>query len=288
MADEPFLEAALDDKSKLVRGEAAAALGVIKGSRLLARMNERARGVLSVEAKRGLIRKSIKIALVPPAEFDKAWERDGLAEPAPGGKGKRAWWLRQIMEAAELSVWTEASGLDPAGVLEALEKDDYFKDALEAFTRAAERSADAAASGWTGALAAAHLARDKFELGPLLGLVRAVPGPQREELLLELVGHKRLEASDRWFVLAAADEAWSGAFSAKALAILKKNPPAKGQLAWTLHEPVQMASRLVAPSAADAFEAAVTAMFPDEPTESFKKSIDRVRLRADMHKEFAT
>jgi hypothetical protein len=51
---------------------------------------------------------------------------------------------------------------------------------------------------------------------------------------------------------------------------------------------VERVSRWVAPETAEQFAETVAAMFPDEPTESFRKSIDRVRLRADMHKEFAS
>ena len=88
-------------------------------------------------------------------------------------------------------------------------------------------------------------------------------------------------------LFASAEYRWSHAFSAAALALLRKHTPAKSE-AWSLYGPVEYVSRLLAPELAEQFAEVVSAMFPDEPTDSFKKSIDRIRLRADMHKEFAS
>jgi hypothetical protein len=45
-------------------------------------------------------------------------------------------------------------------------------------------------------------------------------------------------------------------------------------------------SRAVSPELAEEFVETVLAAFPGQPTDSVKRSIDRARLRADMHKEF--
>ena len=59
MADEPFLESALDDRSKLVRRQAADVLAVVSGSRLRQRMSEAAKAIVSVRAPRSIPGRSL-------------------------------------------------------------------------------------------------------------------------------------------------------------------------------------------------------------------------------------
>lgn len=284
MADEPFLETTLDDKSKLVRRQACAVLGAIAGSRYRARMNERAKAIITVDGNRGRLKKGVKVALSPPADFDKSWERDGIDEQAASGIGKRAWWMRQILMAADLSVWTDVTGLEPAAVLDAIKDDDYFKDALTALT---ETAYAAGQPDWSAALVRQLLDHRKLDPVAIQNLCAHLPPSRREELLLEAADHKKLTGPDRWSLMASSKDRWSPEFSRKALKLLVKNR-AHGSAAYVLYEPVERVSRVVAVEAADQFEETVNEMFADQPTDSFKRSIDRVRLRADMHKEFAT
>jgi hypothetical protein len=90
--DEPFLEAALDDRRKEVRRVAANLLTSLPGSRLAARMAARARPLV----EHGTL----------PDEFDAAMARDGVVERAPTGTGQRAWWLFQMVAAAPLQTWS--------------------------------------------------------------------------------------------------------------------------------------------------------------------------------------
>jgi hypothetical protein len=282
IVDEPFLEATLDDKSKVVRRAAAGVLGRIPGSRFRARMNERAKSMIVVEGKRGLLKRGVKVSLAPPQDFDKAWERDGIEEQAASGMGKRAWWMRQILSAADLSVWTDLLGMEPAGVLESMAGDDYFGNALEAVSEGAASCGDA---GWCTAIVRCRLAGKKVEVQDLQALWQNLTPEQREPLLLETAGHKRFTGAERWAILASAEHRWSRAFSGAALKLM--HSPRKGE-AWSVYEPVERVSRWIAPEFAEQFAETVAAMFPEGPTESFKKSIDRVRLRAHMHKEFAS
>lgn len=282
MADEPFLEGALDDKSKVVRREAAGVLGAIAGSRLVARMNERAKGMIVVEKKRGLLKRGVKVSLQPPAEFAAEWARDGIEERVGTGTGKRSWWMRQILSLVELSVWTELTGLEPQGVLEALSTDDFFEDALQAMVLAAGRTTD---SLWRTALLRHLLAREIPNLQMLQGLWAGLAQAKSEELLLEAARHAKLGAADRLAMLATSEHRWTRKFSVEALRLVRADKP-KASDSWRLLDGVERVSRLVAPESADLFEETVVAMFPDEPTKGFRKSIDRVRLRSDMHKEF--
>lgn len=283
MADEPFLEAALDDKSKVVRRAAVQVLGKIAESRLRARMNERARSIIVVEGKRGILKRGPKVILNPPAEFETEWARDGIEEKAGGGVGQRAWWMRQILATTDLPVWNELTGLEPAAVLEAISKDDYFGDALDAILSASENSGNAE---WSRALQRCLLDREKIELKDLQTLWAGLPQGDRDLLMIEAAGHKGFDTETRWAILASGDGRWSPEFSTKTINLLKKCKPVGD--AWRLHDSADRISRRISPAAAAMFEEALAAMSGDKLPDSLSRSVDRVRLRADMHKEFST
>jgi hypothetical protein len=282
MTDEPFLESVLDDKSNLVRKAAAAVLSQITGSRFKMRMNERARTMVILENKRGVLKRTSKVTLSPPQEFDKSWERDGIEEQPPSGTGSRAWWLRQILAAADLSVWTDVSGLDPSGVLKIIAADDYFGTVLEAMSDAAAVCGDVS---WSTAIMGCRLAGDKLELRELQKVWRNLTPEQSESLALEAAAHKRFTVAERWMILASGEHRWSLGYSAAALKLLKKPQEERGD-AFMLYEQVERASRRVAPQCAEQFVEAVATVSPNGKTDSFIKSIDRARQRAEIHKEF--
>ena len=58
--------------------------------------------------------------------------------------------------------------------------------------------------------------------------------------------------------------------------------------AWRLSRAIEAASRRISPDAVEAFEHAVVRVFEGEPVEGAIRSIERARLRADMHKEFTS
>jgi len=94
IADEAFLEAALDDRRQEVRRAAADVLSHMAASALVARMT--ARAIASLGWKQHKLRKD-ELTVEPPKELDDAAERDGVARKAPTGIGERAWWLAQII-----------------------------------------------------------------------------------------------------------------------------------------------------------------------------------------------
>ena len=99
-ADESFLEAALDDKAKTVRGAAADLLRRLPGSAFATRMGRRLRGALVVERHPGA---APSIELREPEELDDDAARDGLTDAAEI--------LDAIVAAAPLEVWREGTGL---------------------------------------------------------------------------------------------------------------------------------------------------------------------------------
>jgi hypothetical protein len=145
-ADEPFLEAALDDRKADVRHRAARLLAALPGSALTARATDRARTVLRLE-RRGLRR---RIVVTLPDVPDDAARRDGLRGASPYPTiGDRAWHLVQVVAAAPLSLWTDTLGADPATLAD-LEIDGGFGAEVHAGWRlAARRERDGA---WAQAL----------------------------------------------------------------------------------------------------------------------------------------
>ena len=105
LADEPFLESALDDRSKGVRAAAANLLAKLPGSHLVQRMIERADALITI--KRNIIgQTSLEVCL--PETLDTTSKRDGIEEKSPlPDLGEKAWWLTQIIAAASLTHWQE-------------------------------------------------------------------------------------------------------------------------------------------------------------------------------------
>lgn len=139
--DEPFLERALDDRAPSVRAAAPALLSRVPTSAFAHRMLQRADGILTGTQGK------LKIKL--PTAFDKAWQRDGIAEKPPSSVGERAWWLIQVLTYVPLSHWEEQFQLTPAELIEAASADKSGNSLLEAWSRATEFFS---ADSWSGPL----------------------------------------------------------------------------------------------------------------------------------------
>jgi hypothetical protein len=292
-ADEPFLESALDDRSKAVRREAVRALTQLAGSALRARMCQRAESMISVEkTKVGLLRRGkVTIKIEPPKAFDKAWERDGIEELAATGKGKRAFWMVQVLSATDLAIWTALSGLSPSELLEALGGDEYVDDvfgAMCASIAGCPRQPDSAE--WSDAIISACVDRKWGDEERVSSIWAAQTPELSERLRLRFFAgdgavRGEVRGAVAWRLLASDPRAWSGDFANRALQILRDATPKKADT-WEFWSLIESVSKLVHPAAAEPFEALVGEMYPEGPSESIRKSLDRVRLRAEMQREF--
>jgi hypothetical protein len=287
LADEPALEAALDDRSKLVRRQAAGVLALIPGSRLRQRLSDAARAMISVRIPRGtpIGHKRHQIVLTPPESFAPEWERDGIAQRPPDGIGPRAWWMRQILALSDLTVWTEGTELKPHEVLEALRGDDYFSDAVQALIEAAAAGGDAE---WIATLTRWLLRQSPVDLAAVSTLLAGLPDDRREPLALEVATKAPLTSVDRWTVVTSFERPWSSSFSTEAMKAVTEQVSRDPKDAWRLQRAIEAASRRVSPDAVDAFEEAVVRSYEESPGEGAIRSIERARLRADMHKEFTS
>lgn len=186
-ADEPFLEAALDDRAASVRTAAAAQLAARPSSGLAQRMAGRLRPLVN--------RGTVEL----PRELDEAAGRDGVADRgAPRGVGLKAWWLTQMVAAAPLGFWD-----DPAEVIPTYEQAE-LRD------------------GW--AIAAARQ-RDRKWAAELLrrgrgahdgDLLRVLPPDEAQALLRRLLGTR--PDADVAPLLGAAPAPWPRSLTEAALA----------------------------------------------------------------------
>ena len=187
MADEPFLESALDDKRKEVRRAVAELLTRLPESRLVERMKGRLRTCLriNVAEKRkmlglGAAQQVVTLEVTLPEACDKAMVRDGLDVKSPANStgekfGEKAWWLEQI--AASVAPAVMAGDVPPGAIIEAARKTDWDEPLYRGWARAAARCGDAK---WAAAMLPWQLG--KPSAGQDGKLVEALAGalPQRE------------------------------------------------------------------------------------------------------------
>ena len=149
MADEPFLERALDDRRKEVRQQAAGLLVRLESSALMTRMVGRARQLVTL-GKSAILQRP-RIEVVPPDEADASMIRDGVnpKPPAGTGVGEKAWWLAQIVGAVPPSTWSTAWSIEPEKLIRAADGHEWREPLVAGWLTATERFRDAA---WAHAL----------------------------------------------------------------------------------------------------------------------------------------
>lgn len=137
MADEPFLESALDDRSKEVRRTAIDLLACLPASRLVQRMLARAESCLALETGRWPLRR-VHLVVTLPAACDPAMVRDGIASHPQPGIGERGGWLSAILRAIPPAHWSRKFA-KPAAELLALAAATEWRDLLHGAWVAAAR-----------------------------------------------------------------------------------------------------------------------------------------------------
>ncbi|MBF8194411.1 hypothetical protein ITP53_53900 [Nonomuraea sp. K274] len=249
MDDEPFLEAALDDRRREVRQAAANLLTRLPGSRLSLRMAERARACVAVTGN--------VIAVEAPKECDKAMERDGVRPKPPRGIGERAWWLQQVIARAPLTIWGH-----PPDRLLALRIPDWDAEVKAAWVRAAVLQRD---PEW---------ARAMFGWDPIADLLESLPPDEQQELAARFVREHDLD-SQLIMVLGGVSSHWREGL---ATAVLRKIVKVATTQPWNLGELVKLAGEHIDP-----------ALFPlaesYSPVESIQQVAALLRFRAEMYRE---
>ena len=152
-ADEPLLEAALDDRTEDVRRWASYLLARLPGSALGQRMAERALRYVRMESDP----QGPRLSVEPPRRADAALQRDGIAgDPAPTRAPfeSRTQILLEVLARTPLGTWTEGFGLRPAEVV-ALPSGGWAPVMFAGWSRAAIAQGN---RDWIGALLSHALA----------------------------------------------------------------------------------------------------------------------------------
>ncbi|MGW6707451.1 DUF5691 domain-containing protein [Streptomyces sp. NPDC054956] len=276
--DEPFLEAALDDRSRNVRATAAELLSALPASALAGRMAERALACVGPEG------------VTPPAECDAGMLRDGVVERPPAGRGERAWWLGQLVESAPLSCWRERfGGLGPAETVALPMAEGWAEELHAAWCRAAVRQRDPA---WSQALlgsasappAAGPATASLAERAKLLSIL---PEGERAAWVAEFVRAHGL--SEAFQLLGVCAVPWAGELGRAVVEALESAREAGGY-PWSFSGVMGLAERCLDPAEAERLE--VLAAEPVEEdgaaaywSEAFQRMVATLRLRAAMHAE---
>ncbi len=116
LADEPLLEAALDEREAEVRGWAAHLLARLPGSALGQRMARRAVDCIRIES--GV--RGTRLVVIPPARSDAAMRRDGVTSRQGGGLQEmdaRTHLLHEVLARTPLRTWTGRFGLTAEQIL---------------------------------------------------------------------------------------------------------------------------------------------------------------------------
>ncbi|MEU9884057.1 DUF5691 domain-containing protein [Sphaerisporangium sp. NPDC051011] len=253
MADEPFLEDALDDRRREVRSQAADLLTRLPESRLGSRMSERAARCLRVVGGR--------LHVEPPESCDAAMERDGIRSRALAGTGQRSWWLQQVVAHTPLPFWTGHLGLSVKRIV-ALNTGDWAREIRLGWERAAVLQNDPT---WARAL---------FAVEPLSDLLAVLPPAERADKAAELVREQPVDGQ-LIMMLGGLPAPWGPAL---ARAVMEKIVDTAGRQPWNLAELVRLAGERVDPAMHQ-----MTARLSAEPP--VQEVAATLRFRFDMHEE---
>ncbi|MFI0940483.1 DUF5691 domain-containing protein [Streptomyces sp. NPDC021020] len=282
-ADETFLEQALSDRSRNVRATAAELLSALPESALAARMAVRARTCVSLGPE--------GIVVEAPYECDAAMERDGVAPRPPNGRGERAWWLGQLVDAAPLSLWSARFGGRRAEQIVALPVlDDWQPDLHAAWCRAAVRQRNAV---WARALLGPPPApaAPAVAIGDPAKLLSILPAAERADWVASFVAaHGLSEAFQMLGVCAVPWAAPLGRAVVDALDIARD----AGSYPWSFSGVMGLAERCLDPAGAE--QVALLAAAGEEAVdgapgasaywaEAFQRLAGTLRLRAAMLSE---
>ncbi|MFC0556291.1 DUF5691 domain-containing protein [Planotetraspora thailandica] len=223
MEDEPFLEAALDDRRREVRQAAADLLTRLPESRLAGRMTER--------AARFLTRNGGKLVAEPPKACDSTMERDGVRPGPPAGMAKRGWWLQQVLARTPLSFWPAHFGLSPEEVI-GLKIGDWAREVWMGWTRAVILQRDAA---W---------ARVLFEAEPLTDLLSVLPPEEQSARAALLVAREPMDGK-MIMTLGGVARPWG---THLARAVLKTIVETSGMRPWDAGELIRLAGERLDPA----------------------------------------
>lgn len=278
--DEPFLEAALDDRSKQVRAAAANLLARIPTSAFVGRMIARAEPLLKFVAKGKSARLEVTL---PPEKFDPAWARDGLTEKPEERMGQRQWRLVQVLSFVPPAHWSRAWGAEPAAIVAAAGANEHADKLLLGWARAATRHPDPA---WAAALLRAT-AGETAKRPPEVGLLAALPPAGRAAILTEILESPKapFDALAPW--ITAADFPFDRRAAAAAFARVEQQVMKVKRYDYHAAHLLEHLALRVPPDFHDELAARWTGEAWEQNRSALDKFFQTLATRRDIQREFA-
>ncbi len=261
MADEPFLEEALDDRSKEVRRAAADLLARLPVSRLVQRQLERGQEYLKWKPGSFLRKAQIDVAL--PETCDKSMLRDGVEPKRPvKSRGEKADWLVQILSTVPPSIWSRRWGKTSVELLDISAEGDWKEILHQSWITAAGNHPD---PDWAEAI---------LKIYPGHGLLlEALPAGRRVSFLSAQIKSRIVEGME---LLLGCHEPWGMELSSLALHHLRnyyvKSEAASSQA--SLRASFLLVGRYLDPSLA--FEANRQLVNKAKPGSVWEKEVERL------------
>lgn len=297
MADEPFLEAALVDRSKGVREAAAELLATMPASSLCQRMAERVSQFVQFQVSNGHLTLEVNL----PEKYDGDWERDGVNRQLVEGLGEKAGWLQQLVAKAPLSLWPQ----DFEAISRCLQGNEWREMLLTGWaTAACNQHQSPEAEGWAYALL--HQLDVEVGAGEVLtgemlrSLVLRLPMPQREAYLRNYLKRPAKTNSQKdidqqladWLRLVAqVPQRWDYDFSRFALKQLMRLLKGDRRSGSLYCPPPTLAMTLHPGLAAEAVRAITNLSYEQSPTPAWQRFLDdflpALSLRWDIYQAFA-
>jgi hypothetical protein len=297
--DEPFLEAALDDRSAAVRRIAAELLSRLPTSRRSARMADRLRPLVSRTGSAGAspgpaptpasgppgVMRRVRAALADgggragglsvgrPPEPDAAGRRDGIEDAAPAGTGVSAWRIVQLVAGAPLSFWGDHLGLGPAEVVDLVT--DEAPEVLAGLEVAVAAQAGRADPAWAQAV---------FTRRPSPAVLRALPPETAARELAALLGRGLVPRPNIGELYAACPGPWPVALGD---AVLDRYRQLGGKAAIEMPAALPVLAARLDPSALPLVETWVVTLAGDQATRRRVQTLGHaLSLRAVIQREF--
>jgi hypothetical protein len=213
MADEPFLEDGLSDRSKEVRRVAVDLLASLPTSRLCQHVTEHICRYLSLERKGP----SLRVQL--PDHLDETLIQLGFElkplSSVNNKVGEKGWWLLQLLGATPLRTWAEQWQLSPQQIVKLAQAHEWQNVLLDGFALAAKRQEnhewlEEIIRVWFAGQTAISRNVALVDLGTE-ALVAALSGDRRDALLTDLfqVFHRKINDSLAIWLLRSSSQLWS-------------------------------------------------------------------------------
>ncbi len=182
--DEPFLEAALDDKSQEIGKKAAELLAHLPESRLCQRMAKRVTSALIIKQNRHRLHLDFNLN----NSSDKGMTIDGInGKHHPKLLGEKAWKILQMVASTPLSLWTEINGVSPIEWIQAAKRSEWDRTLIDAWVVAALRQKN---PDWAEALLSMHTNFNGYLVKKeqsIHGLINALSTKQQNTFFLNLI-----------------------------------------------------------------------------------------------------